>query len=108
MSYLSSSQSLFINTFRDDPFTHAPIEQSGPDNAAELKFYPCMRAGKRNNQGSDRDSVSSTSSTKSEDANSTSLISHDRSSGSLAATTADPMPLPVHKTQAAFVNKLYR
>ncbi|CAO3665635.1 unnamed protein product [Umbelopsis ramanniana] len=67
-----------------------------------------MRAGKRNNQGSDRDSVSSTSSTKSEGANSTSLISHDRSSGSLAATTADPMPLPVHKTQAAFVNKLYR
>ncbi|KAG2176681.1 hypothetical protein INT44_007345 [Umbelopsis vinacea] len=69
-----------------------------------------MRAGKRNNQGSDRDSVSSTSSTKSEDALSNSMISHDRSSVSLAAssTAADPMPLPVHKTQAAFVNKLYR
>jgi hypothetical protein len=71
-----------------------------------------MRIGKRSIEESDRDSVSSSSSAKSEDAlpTASSLIAHDRSSASLPSTSAssDPMPLPVHKTQAAFVNKLYR
>ncbi|KAJ2956176.1 hypothetical protein NQZ79_g7948 [Umbelopsis isabellina] len=68
-----------------------------------------MRAGK-DNQGSDRDSVSSNSSAKSEDVL-PSNVTQEKGSTSLqssSSTSSDPAPLPVHKTQAAFVNKLYR
>ncbi|KAG2171826.1 hypothetical protein INT43_008206 [Umbelopsis isabellina] len=68
-----------------------------------------MRAGK-DNQGSDRDSLSSNSSAKSEDVL-PSNITQEKGSTSLqssSSTSSDPAPLPVHKTQAAFVNKLYR
>ncbi|CAM0136982.1 Flocculation suppression protein [Umbelopsis sp. WA50703] len=69
-----------------------------------------MRPGKQGNQGSDRDSVSSNSSGKSEDVLPSNVVQEKGSTSlqSSSSTSSDPAPLPVHKTQAAFVNKLYR